>query len=413
MAAQAPAYKPVLIGSVNSCKRAYKNTLTFSPLAWLKLQMACLMHDTEIGGFGVVKKDDALYIEDFITIKQEVTGASVEFDGPDLGNFLEDMAELEVHPSRCMRVWLHTHPGNGVTPSSVDESTFKDVFGKADWSIMFILGRQGATYCRIQFTAGPGMSYELNVDVDWGSLPEYMRGRDLNTMRDAWLHEFNLNINERRYQTVNYGRTNHGNQNYHGYHGAQGGHQGHGYTGHWGYEHLQGSGATGGTTGTSGRPSSTGGGVPAAGDDFRNDPNWSYDQSRGRWVYTGPNSVHFQRRILDAKGQPVPQHGGSQSSVGSDANGTTSAPGIRSGFAASSTQLRLNLTAGAASLQPGETGAEKPVAEGNDGNHGLNAQAGESIPESAATSTATASEAKPEAATKDATAGGVAADASV
>ena len=53
--------------------------LTFAPLAWLKLQFFCHVGATEIGGFGAAAADDALYIQEFVTVRQEVTPVSVRF----------------------------------------------------------------------------------------------------------------------------------------------------------------------------------------------------------------------------------------------------------------------------------------------------------------------------------------------
>ncbi|MBR9801292.1 hypothetical protein GYB59_06155, partial [bacterium] len=66
-------------------------------------------------------------------------------------------------------VWIHTHPGDSPYPSPVDEETFRRVFGKADWALMFILARGGESYARLRFNSGPGGNVELPVEVDYSS----------------------------------------------------------------------------------------------------------------------------------------------------------------------------------------------------------------------------------------------------
>ena len=54
--------------------------LTFAPLAWLKLLYFCHAGDTEVGGFGISSERDCLYIQDFLTVRQQVTPVTVHFD---------------------------------------------------------------------------------------------------------------------------------------------------------------------------------------------------------------------------------------------------------------------------------------------------------------------------------------------
>jgi hypothetical protein len=51
--------------------------LRFLPTAWAKLLYFRDRGDTEIGGFGITKADDLLYVEDFVTVEQAATGASI------------------------------------------------------------------------------------------------------------------------------------------------------------------------------------------------------------------------------------------------------------------------------------------------------------------------------------------------
>ena len=146
--------------------------LTFAPLAWLKLQFFCQTGTTEIGGFGISAARDLLYVRDFITVRQQDTLVTVSFDDAAVADYFDACVDRGIKPSRCGRIWLHTHPGSSVTPSGTDEETFARVFGARDWSVMFILGRTGHSYARMAFSAGPGGQILLPVQVDWSAWPE-------------------------------------------------------------------------------------------------------------------------------------------------------------------------------------------------------------------------------------------------
>ena len=98
--------------------------LTFSPLAWLKLQFFCHHATTEIGGFGLSAEDDPLFIEQFQTVKQEASAVTVAFDDAAVADFFDEGVDRGHSPARFARVWLHTHPGASVDPSHTDEDTF-------------------------------------------------------------------------------------------------------------------------------------------------------------------------------------------------------------------------------------------------------------------------------------------------
>lgn len=145
--------------------------LTFSTLAWLKFQFLCHAGPTEVGGFGLSHPDDPLFIEDVLIVRQNCTAVSVAFEDVAVADLFDEMADGGIPPKRFARVWLHTHPGSSVDPSSVDETTFARVFGACDWSIMAILGRTGKMSARLQFTSGPGAAISLPVRVDWSDWP--------------------------------------------------------------------------------------------------------------------------------------------------------------------------------------------------------------------------------------------------
>ena len=76
--------------------RTEEPVLRFLPTAWAKLLFFRDRGDTEIGGFGITKANDLLYVEDFVTVKQEATGASISFDD-------EAVADLFVRPV-CLKL---------------------------------------------------------------------------------------------------------------------------------------------------------------------------------------------------------------------------------------------------------------------------------------------------------------------
>lgn len=129
--------------------------LAFSPYAWAKLVFFRDYGETEIGGFGITSKESPLLVTDFLTVSQETTPCSVCFDDEAVADFFEDQVDAGRMPAEFGRIWLHTHPGDSPTPSSTDEQTFARVFGSCDWSVMFIMARDGKSYARLHFSAGP------------------------------------------------------------------------------------------------------------------------------------------------------------------------------------------------------------------------------------------------------------------
>lgn len=169
-------------------QRSKNPVLRFSPTAWAKLQYFCHAGDTEIGGFGITSDiNDLLRIDKFQTVKQTTSCTSVVFDDSCVADYFEQQVDLGYQPEQFARIWLHTHPGDSPHPSGTDEATFRRVFGKCDWAVMFILARGGSTYCRLKFNTGPGAHIEIPVQVDYtGRFP----GSDL----EAWQAEYEQNI---------------------------------------------------------------------------------------------------------------------------------------------------------------------------------------------------------------------------
>ena len=161
--------------------------LRFLPTAWAKLLYFRDRGDTEIGGFGITKADDLLYVEDFVTVEQAATGASISFDDEAVADLFDSQVDAGRKPEQFARIWLHTHPGNSAQPSSVDEETFQRVFGNCQWAVMFVLAQGGKSYARLRFNVGPGGSVVVPVVVDY-SQPFGQSDHE------AWETEYQANI---------------------------------------------------------------------------------------------------------------------------------------------------------------------------------------------------------------------------
>ena len=118
---------------------------------------------------------------------QQCTAVTVKFDDAGVADFFDDQVDLVRRPEQFARLWLHTHPGDSAAPSGTDEATFARVFGAADWAVMFILARGGATYARLRFRAGPGGQLRIPVEVDYG---DEFAGSD----QAAWNQEYQQNV---------------------------------------------------------------------------------------------------------------------------------------------------------------------------------------------------------------------------
>jgi len=161
--------------------------LRFSPTAWAKLLFFRDHGNNEIGGFGVTARDDLLLVQDFVTVKQQDSMASILFDDEAVAEFFEQQVEAGRRPEQFARLWLHTHPGDSPRPSTTDEETFQRVFGHCDWAVMFVLAATGKTYARLRFNVGPGGSVQIPVEVDFDC--EFGPSD-----REAWEAEYKANV---------------------------------------------------------------------------------------------------------------------------------------------------------------------------------------------------------------------------
>ena len=172
-----------------------KPVLRFSPTAWAKLLYFRDRDETEIGGFGITPADDLLYVEDFETVKQDVTMASVSFDDEAVADFFDRQVDAGRRPEQFGRIWLHTHPGNSPQPSVTDEETFTRVFGRCQWAVMFVLARGGKTHARLTFNVGPGGQATIPAEVAYG--------RPFGPSdREAWQVEHDANIKAKSHELL-------------------------------------------------------------------------------------------------------------------------------------------------------------------------------------------------------------------
>jgi proteasome lid subunit RPN8/RPN11 len=148
-------------------KKQRRLALRFSPTAWAKLLYFRDKSDNEVGGFGITEADDLLFVQDFVIVKQEVTGVSVKFDDVAVADFFDMQVDLGRKPEHFARIWLHSHPGDSPEPSLTDEETFRRVFGNCQWALMFVVAQNSRTYARLSFNTGPGCQVLVPVEVDY------------------------------------------------------------------------------------------------------------------------------------------------------------------------------------------------------------------------------------------------------
>jgi len=186
-------FSPLARTSSDIKTRAGKETavLRFTPHAWAKLLYMRDAGNTEVGGFGIANPNDLLMIEDFATVKQVATAASINFNDEAVADFFDQQVDEGHRPEQFARCWIHTHPGSCPNPSAVDEATFSRVFGGSDFAIMLILANGGDVYARLRFNVGPGGEVLIPVEIDYGC--EFAASDP-----EAWELEYQTNIDARQ-----------------------------------------------------------------------------------------------------------------------------------------------------------------------------------------------------------------------
>src|SRR5450432_1545781 len=146
-------------------KSSNQPRLRFTPYAWAKLLFLRDAGPTEVGAFGITALDDLLLVQDLALVRQHCTVVTVAFEDDAVADHLDAMVDQGIRPEQCMRLWIHSHPGDSAAPSLTDEETFARCFGSTDWSVMFIIAKGGDSYARMQFRAGPGGAMLIPVEV--------------------------------------------------------------------------------------------------------------------------------------------------------------------------------------------------------------------------------------------------------
>ena len=82
--------------------------LRFSPTAWAKLLHFRDHGGSEIGGFGITKPEDLLFVEEFASVKQEVSAGSVAFDDAAVADFFDAQVDAGRRPEQFARIWVHS-----------------------------------------------------------------------------------------------------------------------------------------------------------------------------------------------------------------------------------------------------------------------------------------------------------------
>ena len=195
MSSVKPQEPPKQQSALTQREQSSSPVLRFTPTAWAKLLHFRDHGETEIGGFGISAADDLLLMEDFVTIKQDVTVASVSFDDEAVADFFDTQVDAGRKPEQFARVWLHSHPGDSPKPSSIDEETFRRVFGRCQWAVMFIVARGGKSYARLRFSVGPGGQVVIPVEVDYS---QPFGPSD----QEAWGAEYKANIKAGKFDSI-------------------------------------------------------------------------------------------------------------------------------------------------------------------------------------------------------------------
>jgi len=172
--------------------------LKFNPVAWAKLAYFRDKTGNEVGGFAITKAEDLLNVQEFITVKQDVTSVSVKFNDIAVADFFEAQVDLGRKPEQFARIWLHTHSGDISEPSGQDETTFGRVFGNCNWALMFILAENNKTYAKLSFNVGPKSEILIPVEVDYsqdfGPSDHKLWDEEYkaNVSYTAWLNDFDI-----------------------------------------------------------------------------------------------------------------------------------------------------------------------------------------------------------------------------
>lgn len=186
------------------------NALIFHPLAWLELKWFLLHKPVEVSCMGIAEiPEHPLYVTRLAWLPQNNSAGFVEFHDGAFSTHFNDCLDRGLQPYQATRIWIHTHPGGSPHPSGRDEQQLKDLMALNDWTVMFIMARTGATYCRLRMretvttkgifgsvaTERRHRDQELEVSVAWNVLRE---PREIDPVEWAATFDRNMHLDTLR-----------------------------------------------------------------------------------------------------------------------------------------------------------------------------------------------------------------------
>ena len=93
-----------------------------------------------------------------MTVRQEVTPVTVRFADDAVADFFDNCVDRGLHVEQFSRIWIHTHPGESVTPSGTDEENFQPFFRQVRLVAHVHPGSNGQIYARLAFSLDPRQS---------------------------------------------------------------------------------------------------------------------------------------------------------------------------------------------------------------------------------------------------------------
>ncbi len=151
-----------------------------------------------MGAFAVCDDpDDLLLITELHFVKQQCDSCSVNFDDDAVATFWEQCLAEGLEYPQFRRIWVHTHPACGTTPSATDDDTFQRIYGRTSkkstpcpWAIMVIMGTNDKFSARIQvWVEGVRIHRELPVAIEWD---QNFGASDFEKWTEEWVNNVDI-----------------------------------------------------------------------------------------------------------------------------------------------------------------------------------------------------------------------------
>ncbi len=152
--------------------------LSITPDAGRKIKFWLDIAKGEFAGMGVCGDiKEPLRITDFMLLDQRAGGAHADLNDRALNDYFVDMVKAGLQPVQFGRIWFHTHPFGGGTPSPSggDDSTFERAFGDCQWSVMLIFSDTYGAYAEFQLPEALPSNYRLDVEYEEHVNPQERR----------------------------------------------------------------------------------------------------------------------------------------------------------------------------------------------------------------------------------------------